>query len=389
MMHLGKPHNRRSGYTLIELLIVIAIITIILTMTLVSVNYLTNSSRVTDAASQVQSFFAGARDRAIFERDLRGIRLFVDPNNPRAVSSMAYLQPGERWSVGTVDLKRLDTDDDNVADSPEVFIVEGFNLGWWQLKRRGLITEGSVIEIPQNSGQFYEVSTSLIQVDQPPGNLQDPPVPEQLLLRIPYAEPGGGNSSAVTAFQGLTYEIQLPSQLLPQEPSILPEGIVIDLDGSQIPTAWRPDPADAQGQFSPFMDVFFSPRGNIVGTAASSGLIHFYVTSDEDSFFLKELFARSPTTGTAVELQQVEAKIRSLGTPFVPADQLDSTIAPWLPPEFTPNDPYEPLDRRIVTVFAQTGNIVVNEVIGTDANPTPDGIADSPYLLSTSSRGVK
>ena len=98
MMHLGKPHNRRSGYTLIELLIVIAIITIILTMTLVSVNYLTNSSRVTDAASQVQSFFAGARDRAIFERDLRGVRLFVDPNNPRAVSSICllYTSPSPR-----------------------------------------------------------------------------------------------------------------------------------------------------------------------------------------------------------------------------------------------------------------------------------------------------
>ena len=392
MIRLKKTNRDRSAFTLIELLVVISIIAILLTVTLVSVDFLTDSAQATDGASQVQSFLLGAKDRAIFEEELRGVRFFVDVNNPRAVSSMAYLSPGQRWSIGSVDLKRLDANEDNVADSPAIFIVEAAGAastnGWWQLKRRGLLTEGSVIEIPQNSGEFYEIDTSLISISGVPGHLQDPPVPEQLLLRIPYSESGGGNQSAVTALQGLTYEIQLPSQLLAQEPSILPEGVVIDLDGSQIPTAWRPNRLDSQGQFSPFMDIFFSPRGNIVGTAASSGLIHLYVCSDEDSFFLKEQFALTMTPGPSVEIQEIEGKlIDQGGIPFVPADQLNETTSPWLPEEFTVADPYEPLDRKVVTVFAQTGNIIVNDIIGADSNM--DGLADSPFELSTTSRGVK
>lgn len=51
-----------SGFTLVELLVVITIIVILLTMTLMTVNFTKEGDRVKGAAKQVQSFLAGARE---------------------------------------------------------------------------------------------------------------------------------------------------------------------------------------------------------------------------------------------------------------------------------------------------------------------------------------
>ena len=401
-MRRSIPHLARlRGFTLVELLIVIAIISLLLTMTVLAVNFALDSDRVRAGASQVQSFLSGARDRAIYARDLRGVRFYVDPVNTRAVSAMAYIQPGQRWSIGNVNLQRRDANNDDVADGPDVVEVAGFNLGWWQLKRRGLIVDGTVIEIPKDSNSFYEIDTSLIDIDVAsgglPGYAQSPPVPDRLLLKIPYSEPGGSDLTAVIAQPGVTYELQLPAQLLPQEPSLLPEGIVIDLDGSSIPIIWRPAPEDSFGQFSPYMDVFFSPRGNVVGSAASAGLLQLYICDTEDSMHLKELYLKSidktapPNVNSP--LDTFEAQVRSPGK-FIPAADAYGTWTdpdgPSMPaPPLYPDaaSAYLPKDRRLVTLFAQTGEVVINEIDPTDVGM--DGFADNPYYFSLTGSGVK
>ena len=89
---------RRSAFTLIELLVVITIIVVLLAMTALTVRFSNESDRVRGAARQIQSFLSGARDRAIYAKEARGVRFFISPENPRAVTTMAYIAPGGTWS---------------------------------------------------------------------------------------------------------------------------------------------------------------------------------------------------------------------------------------------------------------------------------------------------
>jgi len=361
-------------------------------MTVYGLNFTKDADKVRGAAAQVQSFLSGARDRAIYAGEPRGVRFIVNPANPRSVTAMAYIQPGELWAYGNVDLERLDVaPQDNRPDSPNVVVVRGERLGWWQLKRRGLLTDGSKIRIPAGSPTSYEVDTSLINITSPPTGA------DFLLLRIPYSE-SGADATSVVAHRGMTYSLELPSQLLPQEPSLLPEGTVIDLDGSKIPTAWRPDPSDSAGQFSPYMDVFFSPRGGVTSSAASSGLIQFYICDSEDSLNLKTQYINTidPTLlpNSASPLDTLEAIVRS--QPFVPADEIP---LPWVA-DASASEPFLVKDRKVVTIFAQTGTITVNAIepidlydpldLDGDSNQLePDGFADTPFALSLSGKGAK
>ncbi len=387
LVHLN---SLRGGFTLVELMVVITIMLLLFGMTVYGINFTRDADKVRGAAAQVQSFLSGARDRAIYAQEPRGVRFFVNPSNPRSVSAMAYIQPGQNWTHGNVDLERLDISPrNNVPDGPNVVVVRGERLGWWQLKRRGLLTDGSRIRMPRDTGNWYEVETSLIDITAPPTG-QD-----FLLLRIPFSD-AGGDSNAVVAHSGMTYELELPSQLLPQEPSLLPEGAVIDLDGSKIPSVWRPGLADEAGQFSPYMDVFFSPRGNVIGNAAGTGLIHFYICDAEDSLNLKTQYLAAlpnddpawlngsgsgdePNTGSP--LDTFERQLRSQA--FVPADE---TFGAWLAGS-SAAEPYLVKDRKLVTIFAQTGAITVGSVDVTDSNT--DGFADSPFAFAQSGKGGK
>ncbi|APZ92826.1 pilus assembly FimT family protein [Fuerstiella marisgermanici] len=374
----------RRGFTLVELLVVIGILVLILSMTIYGVSYARDADRVSGAAGQIQSYLAGARDRAIYQKEPRGVRFFVDPVNTRAVTAMAYIKPGDKWPLssapGQVSLERLDLDGDNNPDSPNVTVVRGVGQGWWQLKRRGLIIDGSLIEIPAGSNSWYGVNTSLIDITVPPTPT------EILLLQIPFSEPG--DASSVIAREGETYRIQLPAQLLPREPSILPEGVVLDLDGSQIPIAWRPGVLDSEGQFSPYMDVFFSPRGNVIGAAAAAGLIHLYVCDDVDSQTLKDQWIASINPAAdgnpSSPLDTFELQVRG-ASKFIPADEVSG---PWLT-GYTAAEPYLVKDRRLVTIFAQTGTVTVNEIDPTDIASGGNGFADNPYRFAEIGTGAK
>ncbi len=386
----SKLRPLRTGFTLIELMVVITIMLLLFGMTVYGINFTKDADKVRGAAAQVQSFLSGARDRAIYAQEARGVRFFVNPANPRSVSAMAYIQPGQRWTYGTVDLERLDINPgNNVPDGPSVIVVRGERLGWWQLKRRGLLTDGSKIRIPRDTGNWYEVDTSLINITAPPTG-QD-----FLLLRIPYSD-AGGDANAVVAHTGMTYELELPSQLLPQEPSLFPEGVVIDLDGSKIPNVWRPGLADEAGQFSPYMDIFFSPRGNVIGNSASTGLIHFYICDAEDSLNLKTQYLAAlsnddpgwsngsgtsdePNTGSPLDTFEVQLRSQA----FVPADEI---FGAWLQGT-SAAEPYLPKDRKLVSIFSQTGAVTVGAVDVTDTNS--DGFADSPFAIAQSGKGGK
>jgi hypothetical protein len=196
------------------------------------------------------------------------------------------------------------------------------------------------------------------------------------------------------------YEIQLAPRILPGEPASLPEGTVIDLDGSRIPDAWRPSSTLAAGGtgnalYSQYIDLVYSPRGSLMGDAASGGVLHLYVCDREDSVLLKEEFLKSLDSDPAKAADLFNSSLQSAsgGLKFIPSDAIDPGSVAWAAGLGAAGEPYNVRDRRVVTISGQTGSVSIHLVNAGDgdssgSNP-PNGFADDPYFFAETGETAK
>ncbi len=318
--------STRAGFTLVELLVVISILAILVVMTVSSINFALSGDRTRGASRQVQSYLAGARDRAIYAKEPRGVRFMVDPNNPTAVTSMVYIAPSPDWVQGVIRLERIDASYplDGILDT--IFNVRGAGTDWRFLFKRGQIKDGARIKIPGDAiGSWYTINLTKSPIAEPDPAVSGSPQPneynsaadEVLRLTTPYRDPGTSDPSEVVAFAPgsgpSTYLLELPPVVLSGEvPTLLPNNAGIDLDRSYLPASWRvtdvsvgednqPGKAgvndDGSGGtdngafpgeylwpgtddyrlYSSQLDLMFSPRGTVTGSEAGGGKIHFFV----------------------------------------------------------------------------------------------------------------
>lgn len=384
--------QRRTGLTLIELLIVVTIFLLLTTFTVIAVDFTFESERVSAAARQTQSLLEGARDRAIRAREPRGVRLILDPDpdNGRMVSSLIYVGAAEPWTEGTIQLQRppqLPLTNPPVAASQDVTIVAGsIDTLWFKLKQRGFLgvyefdTNGNGVVDPGedlNSNGVFDQETPRIKI---PGDKNgtwyrvrthllgaDPLNPNILELVRPYRDPGTTEPTEIVAFDGgsgpQTYVLELPPRVLPDaDPVLLPDGVVIDLDASDVPTSWRP-PAGAglSVPYSSRMDLMFSPRGTLIGTTAGTGLIHLYVSLREDVQIATDA-GRPP--------------VNANGFPRVPTDALFASG-----PATAGSAQPVVGDRGLVTIFASTGKISSHEINLDNVDADPNTL-DDPFLFA-------
>ncbi len=304
--------KRRSGFTLVELMMVIGLVLLIAVMTASAINLSISGDKVRGGARQVQSYLAGARDRAIYSKAPRGVRFLLDSTNNRTVSSMVYIAPTDDWTQGSIQVEW-----DTTVVPPLARIIRGFDnsssiinpTGWLGLYNQGLLKDGLRIRIPNdNTGEWYSIDTSLMAICSP--DQSDGPNPPRLRLTTAYAKPGTTDpTTTLPAFapgQGpTTYRLELPASVLAnQEPVLLPKGCVIHLDrcstnpeqaasgspavgrGNKLPSGWRKPTTtgDSSGfDYTSQMDVMFSPRGVVIGPAAQTGIIHFYIGDQKDA----------------------------------------------------------------------------------------------------------
>lgn len=417
-----------DGFTLVELLVVVTVMLLLISMTVMAIDFTFNAERVRSAARQVQSALEGARDRAIFAKEPRGLRFLVDPSEPRMVSSMVYVGAGMEWPINPgeelVTLQRADFNLDNVADAPEVMIVRGDPAicAWLALKERGYLPvyedlnlngqldagedqngngvldlDAPLITIPADGVRSYPVLTNYLQPTADGFNK---------LVFMPgtqFLEAPTTASDKVPAFDDnrrFTYKLTLPPRILPDaQPILLPEGIVIDMDGSRVPPDWYPGvppagpptmPLDQQyaKPYSAQMDIMFSPRGVVFGPLAAQGLVHLYLAERKDVVFAVDQGITNSTYtgigGVAIAPRRpprfgtsppgiVPPGNPPLNLPLVPgAGQFDPTEAPIG-------------DRLLVTIFTQTGKVSTHKINATDSDN--DGYADDPFQFATQGEG--
>ncbi len=332
----------RQAFTLIELLVVILIVLIITTVTVVSVNFSTNADRMRAGARQMQSLIGGARDRAIYAKEIRGLRLLLDPNDKHAVSAVQYIGSPER-DTGTLTF--------NPAAAPTGtgdatgYTVVGNGTRWQSLKRRGFLRIGSRIQIPRDTGTWYTVA-----------NIHS--TYEQLGLNRP-------NRDLANTTAQVNFALELaPGILGDSQPVQFPSGVVIDLDGSQVPVAWRPSGPTLS--YPTQMDILFTPRGTVVGDCASLGMIHLHFADAGDVVkWNGPSTPNNPGTNGRNSSYYFSALL-----PLVPAD--DPTIA----------TPVVARDRILVTLTSRTGNAAVHHVNVTNVATLP--LPNPPYTSYTS-----
>lgn len=361
--------HSRAGFTLIELMVVVGLILLIAVMTASAINTSISGDKVRGGARQVQSFLAGARDRAIYSKAPRGVRFLLDSTDKsypssRTVSSMVYIAPTDDWTQGTIQIEWY---------GGVVKAVRGFDndtsglalpTGWLNLYNQGLLKNGVRIKIPDNNtGEWYTVDTSLLAT----ATTSDPP--KLLLLTKLSISPTqtANQNDGDPAFQPgtgpTTYRLELPPGVMPnQEPVLLPKGCVIHLDrcttagnlenlakhGDKLPSAWtkRPSttiPPDPSGfDYSSMMDVMFSPRGVVIGPAAQAGIIHLYLGEQKDADLDRTYWTTTtPPTNSAPE------------------------YGFWTDPTaISPN--YERGDKIVLTIFTRTGAVSTHPIHPTD-----------------------
>lgn len=370
-MNIGRnqrsPHLMRdagrAGFTLVELMVVVGVILLIAVMTASAINTTISGDKVRGGARQVQSFLAGARDRAIYSKAPRGVRFLLDSTNNRTVSSMVYIAPTDDWTQGTIQMEWYGS---------IVKCVRGFDndtsglaipTDWLNLYKQGLLKNGVRIKIPDdNTGEWYTVDTSLLAT----ATTSDPPR-LLLLTKLSVAATQTANQTDYQpAFQSgtgpTTYRLELPPSVLPnQEPVLLPKGCVIHLDrcttagnlenlakhGDKLPSSWKkatttvpPDPSGFD--YSSLMDVMFSPRGVVIGPAAQSGIIHFYLGEQKDADMDRTYWTTTtPPTNSAPE------------------------YGFWTDPSaISPN--HERGDKLILTLFTRTGAVSTHPIHPSD-----------------------
>ncbi|HWL10753.1 MAG TPA: prepilin-type N-terminal cleavage/methylation domain-containing protein, partial [Planctomicrobium sp.] len=105
---------RRSAFTLVELLVAMGIFVILASLAVTGYQSTYNMDQVGQAASTVRASLEGARSRAIKAKGRRGLRLLLDPQDRRIVTSLAYVSPPET----VTGYLRLEFDNRQPADDP-------------------------------------------------------------------------------------------------------------------------------------------------------------------------------------------------------------------------------------------------------------------------------
>jgi len=291
-------HSARQGFTLVELLVAMAVMITLSAIALAVVPDVLNSDRTIDAASSVRQWLTTAKARASRDKAPRGVRFLVGTNpndpaltNPLWVTELQFteaipvLQTAESATKfgGPVLVFSCAYDTSGkvvfgnvtgtsttaplmfAGTSPQCVIT---SLAWNDAQQ---IVTGSLLTVTTLGTTHRVLNVTLLT----PVNTE--PATVQLTLdSFPQAQLGAAGTAAPTnpfglqsVFQTTLFGISAPAQPLVGEPTLqLPKNICVDMLSSQAFPVQSPTFTSVVGN----IDIVFLPSGQLMPTwAPTSG----------------------------------------------------------------------------------------------------------------------
>lgn len=249
-----KMSRTRSGFTLVELLVVIALIMLLAAIAVMFVPRIEEGQRAARGASLLQGWLNVARQRAMRDQQARGLRLYVtvDPITSRqVVRDCQYLDAPDDFTGGTLTAAAGSTTVTITADASGAGDLSGgfgASSALWPVQPGDyllILSSGLVHQITATNGSnTLTLASALSYGVNPTRNYR--------ILRAPRASG--------------------------EEKLSLPNNIGIDLTSNTeyntAPYAYTPvtNVADAT-----IIDILFSPSGNVIGDQAGSDKIILWV----------------------------------------------------------------------------------------------------------------
>jgi len=303
-------HERR-GFTLVELLIVLAIIALLAALVAFTLPGFQERQRAAKGASALQGYLNYARQRALFEQSPRGVRFLIIPNTATGgyvVSQCQYLEkpddfvgrpPPGSSAVG----KPLITDSsDPTPDTPRflklhpLVVAGGFNFS------DGSVEPGDYFEAME-TGQIHQIIAVTFSDPTKPAIL------DKLILGSTLPHKIYASMNPMSTDGALTnYRIQRRPRVAGDEAYTMPDGVVVDLGfytsghpnlgifsgvdvayRAYMPTWVLDDAVPPTPKKPQFFDIMFGPNGSVL--EANGAMIVLWVRTEDG----KTIYDKNPT----------------------------------------------------------------------------------------------
>lgn len=261
----GLTPPARRAFTLVELLVVMALVVVLLGIAILVVPSVLDYERSSQGASMLQGWLMTAQQRAVLDRAPRGLRLLpgnaypAGSPNPLLINQVQYIERPDDFTGGTVTT--------STSNGVTTVTFQGVDLSGGQ-------GQGSNQSLwPVQAGDYFEVQGGgLMHVISSVGfNVQS----NSWFVVLGSAVPND------IATPTSNYRIERAPRLLGDEPMSLPNNIAIDLttNGKQYGPGGTSSPPPAGPT-----DILFSPKGELLSTSSGVPLVlwvHDITQSDE------------------------------------------------------------------------------------------------------------
>jgi prepilin-type N-terminal cleavage/methylation domain-containing protein len=242
----------QAGFTLIELMVVIALILVLTAIAVFIVPSMFGQQRASEGASQLQGWLLIAKGRALRDQAPRGIRLNIQAGN-QFVTDLQYIEQPPDYGVNGSSMNGV-----SVGDTTVNFTGTNFTGGFANVPQYP-VQPGDYLEL-KGGGPLYQIASVAS--------------PTQLTL-----------TSAITSQVNATtqYRIIRQARILPGEDTLsLPQDVAIDLGLSGLGSTNIQNIQNGGGGHIPFtanatLDILFDRNGTVVGQAAAFDKIVLWV----------------------------------------------------------------------------------------------------------------